>query len=138
MIALIGCILVLDWVPPISRDALTHHLAVPKLYVKHGGMYEIPALAFSYYPGNLDLMYAVPLFFGNDVIPKYIHFAFALLTAGLIFSYLKRRLDTVFALAGVIFFLSLPVIVRLSTTVYVDLGLVFFFYIGINLLFEMD
>jgi len=126
VIALIGCILVLDWVPPISRDALTHHLAVPKLYVKHGGMYEIPALAFSYYPMNLDLLYTVPLLFGNDILPKYIHFAFALLAAGLIFAYLRRRVGHVFALAGVIFFLSLPVIVRLSTTVYVDLGLVFF------------
>jgi len=123
---LIGSVLVMDGVPPTSRDALTHHLAVPKLYVKHGGMVEIPALAFSYYPGNLDLLYTVPLLFDNDIIPKFIHFAFALLTAGLIFGYLKRRLDSVFALTGVVFFLSLPVIVRLSTTVYVDLGLVFF------------
>lgn len=126
VVLLIGAVLVMDRVPPISRDALTHHLAVPKLYVKHGGMVEIPALAFSYYPMNLDLLYTVPLIFGNDILPKYIHFAFALLTAALIFSYLKRRLDSVFALAGVIFFLSLPVVVRLSTTIYVDLGLIFF------------
>jgi len=126
VVVLIGAVLMMDGVPPISRDALTHHLAVPKLYVKHGGMVEIPSLAFSYYPMNLDLLYTLPLIFGNDIAPKYVHFAFALLTAGLIFGYLKRRLDSVFALAGVVFFLSLPVIVRLSTTVYVDLGLVFF------------
>jgi 4-amino-4-deoxy-L-arabinose transferase-like glycosyltransferase len=126
VVVLIGIVLVMDWVPPTSRDALTHHLAIPKLYVKHGGMFEIPSLAFSYYPMNLDLLYAVSLIFGNDIAPKYIHFIFALLTAGLIFFYLKRRMDTVFALWGVVFFLSLPVIVRLSTTVYVDLGLVFF------------
>ena len=126
VVVLIGSVLVMDWVPPTSRDALTHHLAIPKLYVKHGSMVEIPALAFSYYPMNLDLLYTVSLIFGNDILPKYIHFAFALLTAVLIFGYLKRRLDSVFALAGVVLFLSLPVIVRLSTTVYVDLGLVFF------------
>lgn len=126
IIALVGCILVLDWVPPTSRDALTHHLAIPKLYLKHGGIYEIPSLAFSYYPMNLDLVYTLPLYFGNDILPKYIHFAFALLTAGLIFAYIKRHMGQVFALVGVIFFLSLPVIVRLSTTVYVDLGLIFF------------
>ena len=126
VIILIGAVLVMGWVPPTSRDALTHHLAVPKLYVKHGGIVEIPALAFSYYPMNLDLMYTVSLFLGNDIVPKYIHFAFALLTAALIFAYLKRRLNSLMALTGAIFFLSLPVIVRLSTTVYVDLGLVFF------------
>jgi hypothetical protein len=73
VVVLIGSILVMDGVPPISRDALTHHLAVPKLYVKHGGMVEIPALAFSYYPMNLDLLYTVPLIFGNDIAPKYVH-----------------------------------------------------------------
>jgi len=124
--ALIGSIIILASVPPVSRDALTHHLVVPKLYLNHGGIYEIPTIIFSYYPMNLDLLYMVPLYWGNDIIPKFIHFVFALLTAGLIFNYLKQRTDRVWALCGALFFLSLPVIVKLSITVYVDLGLVFF------------
>lgn len=123
---LVITIAILAWVPPVSRDALTHHLAVPKLYIMHGGMVEIPHVPFSYYPMNLDLLYTIPLYLGNDIIPKLIHFAFALLTAGLIYSYLKRRLDTICALLGALFFLTIPVIVKLSITVYVDLGLVFF------------
>ena len=63
-------------VPPTSRDALTHHLAVPKLYLQHGGIYEIPWLEFSYYPMNLDLLYMIPLAFGNDIIPKVFTFFF--------------------------------------------------------------
>ena len=119
-------ILILAYVPPVSRDALIHHLALPKLYLKHGGIYEIPAAPFSYYPMNLDLLYMIPLYFGNDIIAKYIHFVFALLTAIFIFRYLRRRLDDVYALLGVVLFLSLPIIVKLSITVYVDLGLIFF------------
>ncbi|UCG09398.1 MAG: phospholipid carrier-dependent glycosyltransferase [Desulfobacterales bacterium] len=126
VLVLIGSILILAGVPPVSRDALTHHLTVPKLYLKHGGIYEIPSLIFSYFPMNLDLLYIIPLYFGNDIIPKYIHFAFALFAAWLIFSYLKKRSDIHYGLAGVLFFLSLPIIVKLSITVYVDLGLVFF------------
>ena len=75
---------------------------------------------------NLDLLYIIPLYFGNDIVPKYIHFAFALLTAWLIFNYLKIRTNMICALTGALFFLSLPVIVKLSITVYVDLGLIFF------------
>jgi hypothetical protein len=120
------CIIILSCVPPVSKDALIHHLAIPKLYLKQGGIYEIPWARWSYYPMNLDLLYMIPLYFGNDIIPKFIHFAFALLTSGLIFMYLKRRTNTVYALLGVITFLSLPIIVKLSITVYVDLGLVFF------------
>jgi len=125
--ALVAMLLVLAAVPPVDRDALTHHLAVPKLYLKYGGIHEIPHVPFSYYPMNLDLLYLIPLAFGNDIAPKYIHFAFALLTAGLIFSYLRRRLDSrLYGMLGGLLFLSLPVIIKLSVTVYVDLGLIFF------------
>ncbi|MCK4792609.1 MAG: glycosyltransferase family 39 protein, partial [Desulfobacteraceae bacterium] len=123
---LIIVILLLCCVPPVSKDALVHHLAIPKLYLKNGGIYEIPFMPFSYYPMNLDLLYLIPLYFGNDIVPKFIHLSFALLTAWLIFNYLKRRTDTIYALLGVIFFLSIPIIVKLSITVYVDLGLIFF------------
>ncbi len=119
-------LLLLASVPPTSRDALTHHLYVPKLYIQHGSIFEIPEIAFSYYPMLLDLLYMVPLSFGNDIIPKYIHFCFALFTAWLIFDYLKFRLNSTWGMIGAIFFLSLPIIVKLSITVYVDLGLMAF------------
>ncbi len=119
-------IIILASVPPVSRDALTHHLAVPKLWIKHGGIYETPDLTFSYYPMNLDLLYVIPLYFGNDIIPKYIHFAFALATAWLIFKYLCGKFNRWYAFAGALFFLTTPVIVKLSITAYVDLGLIFF------------
>jgi hypothetical protein len=119
-------IIVLACVPPVSKDALVHHLAVPKLYLKHGKIYEIPFMPFSYYPMNLDMLYLIPLYFGNDIIPKYIHFSFALLTGLCIFEYLRRRTRLVYGLGGFLFFLSIPIIVKLSITAYVDLGLIFF------------
>ena len=113
-------------VPPISRDALIHHLEIPKLYIEKGGIYEIPSLDFSYYPMNLDYLFLIALFFGNDIVPKYIHFAFAILTSWLIFQYLKEKINPFYASIGVLLFISIPIIVRLSTTAYVDLGLIFF------------
>lgn len=127
---------ILASVPPVDRDALTHHLYVPKLYLQHGGMYEIPNVVFSYYPMNLDLLYLIPMYFGNDIIPKFIHFAFALITAAMIYRYLSRRIDKQHALIGSLFFLSIPVIIRLSSTVYVDLGLICFFFASILYLFH--
>ena len=126
LIGLVAILLFLGNVPPVSRDALTHHLAVPKIWIEKGIFTELPAIPFSYYPMNLDLLYLIPLYLGNDIAPKYIHFTFALFTAFLIYSHLKRRLNTLYGLLGALFFLSIPVIVKLSITVYVDLGLIFF------------
>jgi len=123
-------------VPPVSRDALTHHLFIPKLYLQHGGIYEIAHILFSYYPMNLDLLYLIPLYFGNDIIPKFIHFSFALITGAMIYKYLSRRINTTYALLGSLFFLSIPVIVRLSSTVYVDLGLICFLFASMLYLFD--
>jgi len=123
---LIIAIIILSCVPPISKDALVHHLTIPKLYLNHGGIYEIPSMVFSYFPMNLNLLYLIPLYFENDIAPKYIHFFFAILTSWLIFRYLRRRINTVYGLLGVIFFISIPIIIKLSITVYVDLGIIFF------------
>ncbi|MCK4985549.1 MAG: glycosyltransferase family 39 protein, partial [Desulfobacterales bacterium] len=136
LVLLVASIVILASTPPVSRDALTHHLAMPKLYLKQGAIYEIPYAKWSYYPMNLDLLYMIPLYFGNDIIPKFIHFAFALLTGGFIFRYLKKRSELPYAILGVVFFLSIPVIVKLSITVYVDLGLIFFSFAALTYLFR--
>ncbi len=133
---LLLCIAVLLIVPPTSRDALIHHLAIPKLYLQHCGIYEIANLPFSYYPMNLDLLYMIPLAFGNDILPKYIHFAFALGTAWLLYRYLLNRMNACYGLLGVLFFLSIPIIIKLSITAYVDLGLIFFSTASLLLLFR--
>jgi len=136
LVVLIASIIILSLVPPISKDALVHHLALPKLYLKHGGIYEILFMPFSYFPMNLDLLYVIPLYFGNDIVPKFMHFSFALLTAGLIFYYLKRRTSSVYGLLGALFFLSIPIIVKLSITVYVDLGEIYFSLASLLLLLK--
>jgi hypothetical protein len=136
LVGTIAYVVLLASVPPVDRDALTHHLFIPKLYLLHGGIYEISHIPFSYYPMNLDLLYLIPLAFNNDIAPKFIHFAFALITGLMIFRYLYRRTRPAYAWLGALFFLTLPVIVRLSATVYVDLGLICFFFAALLYLFD--
>ena len=122
----VAWVILLASVPPVSRDALTHHLAVPKLWVEAGGIRELPDIAFSYYPQLLDILYMLPVALGHDIAAKYLHFVFALLTALLIFLFVRRRTGPAWAALGGLMFLTLPLILKLSVTVYVDLGLVFF------------
>ncbi len=133
LIAFVG---IMVSVPPTSRDALTHHLSIPKLWIENGGIHEMPHLIFSYYPMNLELLYTIPLLFGNDIVPKYIHFSFALATALLIYFYLRKRTSSSYGMLGVLIFLSIPVIVKLSISAYVDLGLIFFSWASIYYIFK--
>lgn len=122
----VAWIVLLASVPPVSRDALTHHLAVPKLWVEAGGIIERADIPFSYYPQLLDILYMLPIALGHDIAAKYLHFAFALLTALIIYLFARRRIGPTWAALAGLMYLTLPIIVKLSVTVYVDLGLVFF------------
>jgi len=117
---------ILNLTPPISRDALIHHLAVPKLWLKHGGFYEIPWADYSYYPMYIDLLYLVGLYFKNDIAPKFIHLAFGLGTGWLIYRYLKHIFDRNWGLLGMVIFITTPIVIWLSTSAYIDLGMTFF------------
>ena len=117
---------VLNLTPPISRDALIHHLDIPKLWLRHGGYYEIPWADYSYYPMYINLFYLVSLYFKNDIAPKFIHLGFGLGTGWLIYIYLKEKFDRNWGLLGMIIFLTTPIVVWLSTSAYIDLGMTFF------------
>ena len=117
---------ILNLTPPIARDALIHHLAIPKLWLKNGGFYEIKWADFSYFPMNVNLLYLIPLYFHNDIIPNFIHMGFGIGTALLIYHYLNNKISRIAGLLGILVFLSTPIVVRLSTQAYVDLGLTFF------------
>ena len=117
---------ILNLTPPISRDALIHHLAVPNLWLKHGGFYEMPWANYSYYPMNINLLYLVCLYFNNDIVPKFIHLGFGLGTGVLIYIYLKQKLDRNWGLLGMVIFITTPIVIWLSTSAYVDLGMTFF------------
>lgn len=111
--------------PPTARDALIYHLAYPKLYLQQGRFFEIPFAFYSYYPMNTELLFMVPLYFNKDVLAAFIHMTFGLMTAGLIYYYLKNKFDKIYALLGTLIFLSTPIVIRLSTIPYIDLALAF-------------
>ena len=117
---------ILNLTPPTARDALIHHLAIPKLWLKNGGFYEMPWADFSYFPMNIDLLYMVPLYLQKDFLANFIHMGFGIATALLIYRYLNKRTGPISGLLGVLIFISTPIVFRLSTQAYVDLGLTFF------------
>ncbi len=117
---------ILGFLPPTSRDELTHHLAIPKLYAKAGRIIEIPMAPYAYYPMLVDMLFTPWVYWGYDFVPKWIHLLFSGLTALLLYSYLARRMNAVYGWLGAFFFLSTPVIFRLGHWGYNDLALAFY------------
>jgi 4-amino-4-deoxy-L-arabinose transferase-like glycosyltransferase len=118
--------IILGLLPPTSRDELTHHLAIPKLYAKAGKIIEVPMAPYSYYPMLLDMLYTPWVYWGYDFVPKLIHALYGYLTGLLLYAYLSRGMNAEYGLLGFFLFISTPVIARLSHWGYIDLGLTFY------------
>ncbi len=75
-VALLGaCTPVTDW------DGLSYHLAVPELYLRHGGIYWISFIHHSNFPFATEMLYAAPVALGSPPAAKIIHWVFYVLMA---------------------------------------------------------
>jgi len=74
----------------------------------------------------IDLLYLVGLIFKSDIAPKFVHLCFGWGTGYLICQYLTRRYNHHWGLLGMLLFVSTPIVIWLSTSAYVDLGMTFF------------
>jgi len=126
ILLVIGVETVLSLVPPAARDELTHHLAIPKLYARAGRIVAVPIAPYSYFPMLLDMLYTPWLLWGGDSVPKLVHALFGYLTGLSLFAYLSRRMSAVYGYLGFLFFITIPVVLRLSHWAYVDLGVTYY------------
>lgn len=114
--------------PELSFDALWYHLTSAKLYVQNHQIFFIPGNLL--WPANtphlVDMLYAVILLFSNEILAKFLHFLFGILTAVALFNLARRYFSLRISLAGVVTFYTMLIVGWQSTTAYVELGRTFF------------
>jgi uncharacterized membrane protein len=76
MFACLLWLLLLSLSPVVSRDALIHHMALPKLWLKWGIFSIDKYRDYAFYPSNLQVLYHAALFYNLEFLPKIIHSLF--------------------------------------------------------------
>lgn len=120
-LSLVACL-----TPPVAWDSQVYHLTGPKLFIERGRItadIDIPYLGF---PSLLEMLFLAGMLLKGDVIAKLVHFAYVLLTIGLLYSFASRYLQARMPWLAPAIYLSVPTIVLVSTWAYVDLGLAFY------------
>ena len=69
-------LLFLSLSPIVSRDALIHHMALPKLWLENGIFSVDTYRDYAFYPANLQAIYQAALFYHLEFLPKIIHSLF--------------------------------------------------------------
>ncbi|HBL17909.1 MAG: hypothetical protein A2X36_17390 [Elusimicrobia bacterium GWA2_69_24] len=70
VLALLGFLFWLTWVPPHLYDSLVYHLRLADAYVRAGRLVVLPDLLFSHFPQNGEMLFTLGLLFGSDTLAK--------------------------------------------------------------------
>ena len=114
--------------PEIGFDALWYHLTLPKLYLQNHLISHIPGglLYYSDMPKLTELLYTAGLAFGDERIPKLIHFLFGIGTCVVLYRFSRRYMERHMALLAVLLFSSNLVVGWEAVSAYIDLSRAFF------------
>jgi len=127
--ALLLPFLLLAMSPPVSWDASTYHLTVPRLYFEHGGFRPIPMNVYSNWPLGVELFFGAALALFDHAAAKTVHFGFGLATLyGLHLGVRQAGIRSrVLPWLAVFFFLASPVVAFELRVAYVELAYAFYF-----------
>ncbi|MCC7229964.1 MAG: glycosyltransferase family 39 protein, partial [Fimbriimonadaceae bacterium] len=116
-----------DW------DSLAYHLAVPKIWLETGTIDVIPTIHQSNFPFAVDSLFLIGLKWGGQAGAKAFVWIYTLLGAMAIFGLARQRYGQRAGWWACLVFTTLPAVLWLSGTAYVDVahGL----YAGLGLIF---
>lgn len=113
--------------PPAAQDALVHHLALPKDYIKAGRILDLPYNYFSYFPAAMEMLFLYGLLACRAGMATLLHHFFGVATflailAGGKYLQVGRKAR----LLGATAFLTIPTVWMEMTWAYIDLTLTFY------------
>ncbi len=113
---------------PSGWDSLGEHLAKAKEWNRLHRLTSIPYINFLQWaqPSNMSILYGMAFFIKDAILAQLIHFAFGLLTAVGVYALGKRYFSHRVGLISATIFYTVPLVAYMSTTAYVDLGLIFY------------
>ncbi len=114
--------------PELAYDALWYHLTLPKMFLLEKKIYFIPGGLFYYsvMPKLTEMFYLTGLIFQGEILAKFIHFTFGILSLGALYMFARKYFTVSTSLLICLLFYSNLVVAWESITAYVDLARTFY------------
>lgn len=117
--ALLAC-----YMPPSGRewDALSYHLAHPKVFVATGRIGSLPTEHHSNFPYTMEMLYTVGLLYQGFALATMFHFLMGVLTVLAMLAFCRRVLSPSVGFLASVIFVSTPFVLWEARVAYVELG----------------
>lgn len=126
--ALVLLALMLALAPPVKTDALVYHLAIPKAYLEHHGIVNLPHSMYSFFPLLFEMVFLFAMTFGVESLPALCGLGMALLLLAGLAVYFRQYLSPRLVWFVPLLFFSTPTFLEISASAYVDLALAGFMF----------
>lgn len=117
--------------PAIGWDDGVYHLALPKLYLAHGGFRPVAFNVFSHWPHGIELLYALAMMVQDYVLAKLVHLLFLVLVLISVFRISRTLAPRSVALLATLLVLGNDVVLFEAERAYVDLAFAFFLLVAV-------
>lgn len=112
--------------PPHQSDEIRYHLPYALHFVEQGAIVPDLHLRYPFFTLNINLLYSFALLIGDDLTTHFMHFMLGFLAALNLYALVRRLTDALTAFCSALLFLTLPTVLRLAASAYIDLGLACF------------
>jgi 4-amino-4-deoxy-L-arabinose transferase-like glycosyltransferase len=113
--------------PEVGWDPNVAHLTLPKLYLANGGFRRVPFNVYSYWPLNIQLLYAFAMLIHDYVLAKLLNLMFLVLCMVAVYRLASRHSSAIGGSCAAMLTLANPVLLDEARFAYIDLGFAFFF-----------
>ena len=117
----------LTLVPPFEAfDALFYHLTQPARILQDGGLHAIDIAPHFWFPNLTENVYIWALGMGSERATQVIHFAWALLSALVLWHWTSKTWNTEISRKTLLLLAAMPALPMLASWAYADMALVYY------------
>jgi 4-amino-4-deoxy-L-arabinose transferase-like glycosyltransferase len=117
--------------PEIEYDALIYHLTAPKTYVEEHRLVSIVHTPETFFPKNIEMLFAVGMLLHDDITAKLMHFFLGLLLGITMYAYARRSASPIVGLAAAAIFISSPIVLWELKSAHIDVGLAHYLFVAL-------
>lgn len=125
------------YIPQTGDDALYYHFALPKLFIRHGGIYHVTDNFTSVWPFNIEMLFSLGLLLGNETTANLFNVIISAGFAVLIYHLIKLYLGHSAGVLWSVITYSTPLTLAQMNKGFVDMGTGLFALSGLYLMLKM-
>jgi len=121
--------------PVHASDAVSYHIAVPKLYAEAGKIYDIPYNIPSNYPLGIDMLFLDGYLLNSGELGELIAVYIGILLAAAIYFFSLRYFSKRVALLAAVIFYTIPLFSVFNIRAFVDIATGLYTFLGVYAFF---